>query len=355
MVLAVRAALIVLVTWGDMEDNTQASILQLLRQQQQANEGLQIKDIKQAILIAGFIADTNFIGFVDERLPKTDKSDKTDKLELSHGQVLGSLLVVLFAGRFRSLLGVQSKLSKLAIHGLLGLSPEIRIEDISREVCSSTLDALWEYGCDKLFEEYGAAVHKQYNLGECTKAHLDSANYTAYHSETPADLAETPEEVAEIAAQDPDDVEILERASRSTSKSKNKRLFLSSSFFKSEHRIETILWLVHVSLIASTVMETLMQRAASAGELHMPNTSHRSILKKPTCKRAIDYLDDFGPSVRINSSGVGKVANITDVTVELCQCLGEAWLLLLLEQRYTVPQNLVPNLSLTRGQTKITC
>lgn len=48
MVLAVRAALIVLVTWGDMEDNTQASILQLLRQQQQANEGLQIKDIKQA-------------------------------------------------------------------------------------------------------------------------------------------------------------------------------------------------------------------------------------------------------------------------------------------------------------------
>ena len=70
--------------------------------------------------------------FVDERLPKTDKSDKTDKLELSHGQVLASLLVVLFAGRFRSLLGVQSKLSKLAIHGLLGLSPEIRIEDISR-------------------------------------------------------------------------------------------------------------------------------------------------------------------------------------------------------------------------------
>lgn len=209
------------------------------------------------------------------------------------------------------------------------------------------MDALWEYGCDKLFEEYGAAVHKQYNLGECTKAHLDSANYTAYHSETPADLAETPEEVAEIAAQDPDDVEILERASRSTSKSNNERLFLSSSFFKSEHRIETILWLVQVSLIASTVMETLMQRAASAGELHMPNTSHRSILKKPTCKRAIDYLDDFGPSVRINSSGVGKVANITDVTVELCQCLGEAWLLLLLEQRYTVPQNLVPNLSLT--------
>lgn len=87
--------------------------------------------------------------------------------------------------------------------------------------------------------------------------------------------------------------------------------------------------------------------SASAGELHMPNTSHRSILKKPTCKRAIDYLDDFGSSVRINSSGVGKVANITDVTVELCQCLGEAWLLLLLEQRYTVPQNLVPNLSLT--------
>lgn len=341
-----------------MKDKAQApesSILQLLRQQQQANEGLQIKDIKQAILIAGFIADTNFIGFVDERLPKTDKSDKTDKLELSHGQVLASLLVVLFAGRFRSLLGVQSKLSKLAIHGLLGLSPEIRIEDISREVCSSTLDALWEYGCDKLFEEYGAAVHKQYNLGECTKAHLDSANYTAYHSATPADLAETPEEVAEIAAQDPDDVEILERASRSTSKSKNKRLFLSSSFFKSEHRIETILWLVQVSLIASTVMETLMQRAASAGELHMPNTSHRSILKKPTCKRAIDYLDDFGPCVRINSSGVGKVANITDVTVELCQCLGETWLQLLLEHRYTVPQNLVPNLSLNRVPTGITC
>ena len=120
---------------------------------------------------------------------------------------------------------------------------------------------LGSHGCDKLFEEYGAAVHKQYNLGECTKAHLDSANYTAYHSETPADLAETPEEVAEIAAQDPDDVEILECASRSTSKSKNKRLFLSSSFFKSEHRIETILWLVQVSLIASTVMETLMQRA----------------------------------------------------------------------------------------------
>ncbi len=118
-----------------MKDKAQApesSILQLLRQQQQANEGLQIKDIKQAILIAGFIADTNFIGFVDERLPKTDKFDKTDKLELSHGQVLASLLVVLFAGRFRSLLGVQSKLSKLAIHGLLGLSPEIRIEDISR-------------------------------------------------------------------------------------------------------------------------------------------------------------------------------------------------------------------------------
>lgn len=65
--------------------------MQLLRQQQQANEGLQIKDIKQAILIAGFIADTNFIGFVDERLPKTDKSDKTDKLELSHSQVLASL------------------------------------------------------------------------------------------------------------------------------------------------------------------------------------------------------------------------------------------------------------------------
>lgn len=352
MVLAVRAALIVLVTWGDMEDNTQASILQLLRQQQQANEVLQNKDIKQAILIAGFIADTKFIDFVDERLPK---SDKTEKLVLSHGQVLASLLMVLFVGQFRSLLGMQSKLSKLAIHGLLGLAPEIRIEDISREACSSTLDALWEYGCDKLFEEYGAAVYKQYKLVDGTEAHLDSTAYRAYNSESPADLAETPEDVAEIAAQDPDDVEILERASRTTYKSKNMRLFLSRSFFKSEHRSETIWWLVQVGVMASTVMENLMQRAAAAGELHMPNTSHRSILKKPTCKRAIDYLEDFGPSLRINSSGIGKVVNITDVTVELCQCLGEAWLQLLLEQRYTVPQNLVPNLSLTRGQSKITC
>lgn len=328
------------------------SLLQLIRQQQQANEELLNKDIGQALLIAGFIADTKFIDFVDERLPKAGKSDQ---FVLSHGQVLASLLVVLFAGHFRSLLGMQSKLSKLAIHGLLALALEIRIEDISREACSSTLDALWEYGCDKLFEEYGAAVYKQYKLVDGTEAHLDSTAYRAYNSESPADLAETPEDVAEIAAQDPDDVEILERASRSTSKSKNMRLFLSSSFFKSEHRIETIWWLVQVGLMASTVIETLMQRAAAAGELHLPNTSHRSILKKPTCKRAIDYLADFGPIVRINSSGVGKVANITDVTVELCQCLGEAWLLLLLEQRYTVPQNLVPNLSLTRGQTKITC
>ena len=51
-----------------MKDKSQApesSLLQLLRQQQQANEGLQIKDIKQAILIAGFIADTKFIDFVE--------------------------------------------------------------------------------------------------------------------------------------------------------------------------------------------------------------------------------------------------------------------------------------------------
>lgn len=328
------------------------SLLQLIRQQQQANEELLNKDIGQALLIAGFIADTQFIDFVDERLPKAGKSDQ---FVLAHGQVLASLLMVLFVGQFRSLLGMQSKLSKLAIHGLLGLAPEIRIEDISREACSSTLDALWEYGCDKLFEEYGAAVYKQYKLVDGTDAHLDSANYTAYHSENPADLAGTPEDVAEIAAQDPDEVEVLERASRTTSKRKNMRLFLSSSFFKSEHRIETIWWLVQVGLMASTVMEKLMQRAAAAGELHMQNTSHRSFLKKPTCKRAIDYLEDFGPIVRINSFGVGKVVNITDVTVELCQCLGEAWLLLLLEQRYTVPQNLVPNLSLTRGQTKIIC
>ena len=337
-----------------MKDKTQApesSLLQLLRQQQQANEELLNKDIGQALLIAGFIADTKFIEFVDERLPK---AGKTDKLVLTHGQVLAILLVVLFAGQFRSLLWLHSKLSKLAIHGLLGLSPEIRIEDISSEECSSTLDALWEYGCDKLFEEYVAAVYKQYSLGECTEANFDGTAYRAYSSESPADLAETPEEATEIAAQDPNDVEIFERASRTTSKRKNMRLFLSSSFFKSEHRIETIWWLVQVGVMASTVMEKLMQRAA-AGELHMPNTSHRSILKKPTCKRAIDYLEDFGPSVRINSFGVGKVVNITDVTVELCQCLGEAWLQLLLEQRYTVPQNLVPNLSLTRGQTKIIC
>ena len=340
-----------------MKDKTQApesSLLQLLRQQQQANEELLNKDIGQALLIAGFIADTKFIEFVDERMPK---AGKTDKLVLTHGQVLAILLVVLFAGQFRSLLGLHSKLSKLAIHGLLGLSPEIRIEDISSEECSSTLDALWEYGCDKLFEEYVAAVYKQYSLGECTEANFDSTAYRAYSSDSPADLAKTPEEVAEIAAQDPDDIEILECVPRTTSKSKSKSkcLFLSSSFFRTEHRVETISRLVQVGLIASTVMENLMQRAAAAGELHMPTASHRTVMKKPTCKRVIDYLDDFGPSLRINSSGIGKVVNITDVTAELCQCLGEAWLQLLLEQRYTVPQNLVPNLSLIWGQTKITC
>ena len=641
---------------GDMKNEKQApesSVLQLIRQQQQDNDGLQNKDIGQALLMAGFLADTKFIDFVDARLPKTGK---TDKIVLSHGQVLAILLVVLFSGQYRSLLSLQGKLSKLAIHGLLGLAPEIRIEDISRDVCSFSLDVLWEYGCAQLFEEYGAAVYKQYNLGECTEAHLDSTNYITYHSESPADLAETPEDAAEIAAQDPDEVEILERVSSTTSEgatsrkeprltygkskdghhelalvsvynfcdghtgipllsvvkdgnasdktvfaelaktvlpalqkyfsslkylvadsafcteesfkntiaagvhvvtrmpdsftvtkqvmdkypdpyslepiydedewhqahgktsevprglilkglsmwglpltgllvfnpnlkqtkgktlnkratkekealakavkhkfkceadaqqyihdleksakyctitdveyklievnerkgapskdpaknkkklkevrtsanvcldlekieelvqsecyyllvttdverhwskaellecykrnsvvenlwrhSKNKRLFLSRFFFKSEHRVETILWLVHVGLIAFTVMENLIQRAALADEFHMPDQEHRSIMKKPTCTRVIDYLKDFGPSLRIDSSGIGKVVNITNVTVELCQCLGETWLQLLLEHRYTVPQNLVPNLSLNRVPTGITC
>ena len=59
---------------GDMKNEKQApesSVLQLIRQQQQDNDGLQNKDIGQALLMAGFLADTKFIDFVDARLPKT--------------------------------------------------------------------------------------------------------------------------------------------------------------------------------------------------------------------------------------------------------------------------------------------
>lgn len=72
--------------------------------------------IRPMFLASGFLIHTSFTQFIDERLPKKEKS-----FIVSYGETLAAILLTMISGLYESLSTVRSVLKNIPIKQLLGL------------------------------------------------------------------------------------------------------------------------------------------------------------------------------------------------------------------------------------------
>lgn len=130
-------------------------------------------------LAAGFLKYTNFIKFMDERLPEKKKN-----YSVSHGEALAALLLTLMSGEYESLSTVHLFLKDLPIGQLLGLENyrTIKGSDFSRDVLTATLDAVASASASDLFSEFVRyAYNKFQDPSGVVSVHMDTTSIVLYH------------------------------------------------------------------------------------------------------------------------------------------------------------------------------
>lgn len=144
------------------------------------NKSGTIMSLNPVVLLAGFINDTGLIQFVNERIGKTKKH------KVNRGEALAGYLLCFGNGQYKSIEGTQEQLRQIPVGELLKLDPSITVADFNRDVITDVLDALFEYGCEKLFREFAAhAIRKE--LGDKfnpISVVLDTTTVTFYHKIT---------------------------------------------------------------------------------------------------------------------------------------------------------------------------
>lgn len=116
---------------------------------------------------------------------------------------------------------------------------------------------------------------------------------------------------------------------------KNRRLTIAGSHFHRTDRIEGLLTLVAISLLAHRVIEHLIRKAAQAGALSIPTQDGKGVEKKPTARRVLNYLSrsDLGINVDPLTAGV-RIRGCNPTIAKLAVVLGPAWKRLLMPQTY---------------------
>lgn len=131
-------------------------------------------------LASGFLKHTNFIEFMDQRLPQKEKN-----YTVSHGEVLAVLLLTLVSGLYSGISTVHLVLKRFPIKQIPSIeSPyrTIRAADFSGDVLNAALDAMVSVSSSNLFLNFvNYAYSKFQDTSDEVSVHMDTTSIILYH------------------------------------------------------------------------------------------------------------------------------------------------------------------------------
>lgn len=135
-----------------------------------------------ALLLAGFIRDTQFVAKVNERFGNEDLG------KVNVGEALAVMMLMLALGLNNIMSDQSSSIRGLLQANLLGLDPSIEPSDFSPQVLGKALD-IFAQGGQQFFQEFTNAAYKQYGLiteyglADVTEVHVNSTSMLFYKAQ----------------------------------------------------------------------------------------------------------------------------------------------------------------------------
>lgn len=126
-------------------------------------------------LIAGFIRETGFIALLDERL-----KPKMRAHNISHGEAIALLMLSMTNGRYTAIYDLIDNFTNVPVDLLLERE-HLQAKFAQKDVILSALQAVSEYGSQKLFQEFACHAHKFFVVGSTVAIHMDSTSISLYH------------------------------------------------------------------------------------------------------------------------------------------------------------------------------
>ena len=134
------------------------------------------KKLEHLGVIAAIVTGMGIVDLVNERLPKLRHH------KLTHGDVVLAIILNGLGFTQRRLYLFPAYFENKAVRRLFG--KDIDAKDFTDDVVGRTLDAIKEYGPEKLFQELISQVFLKNKLGY-HRVHLDTTNFSvhgAYHT-----------------------------------------------------------------------------------------------------------------------------------------------------------------------------
>lgn len=122
-------------------------------------------------LIAALIEELGIVDLVNNRLPKMRHH------KLSHGDVVKAMILIGLGFTHRRLYLFATYLENKAVNRLFG--DDIGAEDFTDDVLGRTLDAIKQYGPEKLFQEIISQIFLSVKLG-FHQVHVDTTNFSVH-------------------------------------------------------------------------------------------------------------------------------------------------------------------------------
>ena len=134
--------------------------------------------IHLTVIMAGFICQTDLISFFNERLGKSKEHF------INRGEVICTILLCMASGQYKSILGMLEQIKQIPVRDMLGLAPDINVEDFNHDLVTDALEAIFEYGHEKLFRELAAyAIPKMLGAEYAPKAAvMDTSTIHLFHN-----------------------------------------------------------------------------------------------------------------------------------------------------------------------------
>ena len=89
--------------------------------------------IHLTVIMAGFICQTDLISFFNERLGKSKEHF------INRGEVICTILLSMASGQYKSILGMLEQIKQIPVRDMLGLAPDINVEDFNHDLVTDAL------------------------------------------------------------------------------------------------------------------------------------------------------------------------------------------------------------------------
>lgn len=116
---------------------------------------------------------------------------------------------------------------------------------------------------------------------------------------------------------------------------KSKRLSVNSFYLKREDRIEGLITMMSIAVLAYKLMESKIRKSTEAGELEIPMPDGKKSKYKPTTRRINEYLSRHSIIVVGNPlTDQALVLGYDQVVINILKVLGSSWLIFITPQQY---------------------